>query len=133
MPTPNPEAVRQRAAAAARQRSGQPIAPPLDPVFVALNPHALPARPRPPAELYQWVRRDEEYATLGANVVVELNSESHARQPTTRAWAIIRRAERSHRLAGQRTSRPDRRHADRADRTSRSHQPQERAMVADTR
>jgi hypothetical protein len=66
-------------------------------------------------------------------VVVELNSESRARQPTTRAWAIIRRADRSDRLAGQRTSRADRRHADRADRTSRSHQPQERAMVADTR
>jgi hypothetical protein len=63
MPTPNPEAVRQRATAAARQRTGQPITPPLDPVFVALNPHALPARPRPPAELHQWVRRDEEYAT----------------------------------------------------------------------
>jgi WhiB family redox-sensing transcriptional regulator len=133
MPTPNPEAVRQRAVAAAHKRSGQPVAPPLDPVFVALNPHALPARPRPPAELHQWVRRDEEYATLGANVVVELNSESHARQPTARAWAIIRRADRSHRLAGQRTSRPDRRHTDRADRTSRSQQPQEREMGADPR
>ena len=106
MPTRNPEAVRQRAVAAARQRSGQPVTPPLDPVFVALNPQALPARPRSPAELYQWVRREEQYATLGANVVVELYSESHARQPTTRAWAIIRRADRSHRLADQRTSRP---------------------------
>ena len=100
MPARNPEAVRQRAIAAARQRTGQPATPTLDPVFVALNPGALPARERSPAELYQWVRRDEEYATLGANVVVELNSESHARQPTTRAWAIIRRADRSHRLAG---------------------------------
>jgi hypothetical protein len=45
-------------------------------VFVALNPGALPARERSAAELYQWVRRDEEYAMLGANVVVELNSES---------------------------------------------------------
>ena len=54
MPTHNPEA--------ARQRTGQPIAPPLDPVFVALNPHALPARPQSPAELHEWVRRDEEYA-----------------------------------------------------------------------
>ena len=53
MPTPNPEAVRQRAIAAARQRIGQPLAPPLDPVFVALNPNALPARPRSPAELHQ--------------------------------------------------------------------------------
>jgi hypothetical protein len=97
----------------------------------APDPGALPARERSPAELYQWVRRDEEYATLGANVVVELYSESHARQPTTRAWAIIRRADRSHRLASQRTSRPDRRHTDRADRTSRSQQPQERAIAAE--
>ena len=136
MPTPNPEAVHQRAVAAARQRSGQPVTPPLDPVFVALNPTALPARPRPPAELYQWVRRDEEYAILGANVVVELYSESRGRQPTARAWAIIRRADRNRRLAGQRASRAERRQADRADRadrTSRSQQLQERQMVADPR
>jgi hypothetical protein len=86
MPARNPEAVRQRAIAAARQRTGRPTIPSLDPVFVALNPDALPARPRSPAELYQWVRREEQYATLGANVVVELYSESHARKPTTRAW-----------------------------------------------
>jgi hypothetical protein len=79
MPARNPEAVRQRAIAAAHKRTGQPATPPLDPVFVALNPNALPARPRPPAELHQWVRRDEEYAILGANVVVELNSESRPR------------------------------------------------------
>jgi hypothetical protein len=128
MPARNPQAVRQRAIAAAHQRTGRPATPSLDPVFAALNPGALPARERSPAELSQWVRR-EQYATLGANVVVELYSESHARQPTTRAWAIIRRADRNHRLAGQRA----RRHSDRADRTSRSQQPQERAMVADTR
>jgi hypothetical protein len=93
----------------------------------------LPARERSAAELYEWVRRDEQYATLGANVVVELYSESHARKPTTRAWAIIRRADRSYRLAGQRASRPDRRHADRADRASRSQQSQERGMAADAR
>ena len=100
---------------------------------MALNPGALPARPRSEAELYQWVRREEQYATLGANVVVEPYSESQARRPTTRAWAINRRAGRSHRLADQRTSRPDHRHPDRANRTSRSHQPQEREMVADAR
>ena len=136
MPTRNPEAVRQRAIAAARQRSGQPATPALDPVFVALNPGALPARERSPAELYEWVRRDEEYAILGANVVVELNSESHARQPTTRAWAIIRRAQRAHRHPNNRQGRGQRRQDDRAtrsDRTSRSHQPQERGMVADAR
>jgi hypothetical protein len=128
MPTPNPEAVRQRAIATARQRTGQPVTPPLDPVFVALNPQALPARPRPPAELHQWVRRDEEYATLGANVVVELNSESRARQPTTRAWAIIRRADRAHRHPNDRQRRGAPRRADRStrsDRASRSHQPEE--------
>jgi hypothetical protein len=103
---------------------------------MALNPHALPARPWSPAELYAWVRRDEEYATLGASVVVELNSESRARQPTTRAWAIIRRAERAHRHPSDRQDRGQRRQADRAsrsDRTSRSHQPEERGMVADAR
>jgi hypothetical protein len=133
MPTRNPQAVRQRAIDAARQRTGQPATPSLDPVFAALNPGALPARPRSPAELYQWVRREEQYATLGANVVVELYSESHARQPTTRAWAIIRRADRSDRLAGQRASRSERRHAGRADRTRRSHQFQKREMAADAR
>jgi hypothetical protein len=81
MPARNPQAVRQRAAEAARQRTGQPGTPALDPVFVALNPGALPARERSEAELYRWVRREEQYATLGANVVVELYSESHARQP----------------------------------------------------
>ena len=89
MPTRNPEAVRQRAVAAAHQRTGQPATPTLDPVFVALNPGALPARERSAAELYEWVRREEQYAALGANVVVELNSESHARKPTTRAWASV--------------------------------------------
>jgi hypothetical protein len=137
MPTRNPETVRQRAVTAARQRSGQPVTPPLDPVFVALNPNALPARPRSPAELHQWVRRDEEYATLGANVVVELNSESRARQPTTRAWAIIRRAERAHRHTSDRHDRSERRQADRTSRTDRSHQAreqvQEREVIADAR
>ena len=98
---------------------------------MALNPGALPARERSPAELYQWVRREEQYATLGANVVVELYSESHARQPTTRAWAIIRRADRNYRLAGQRASRSERRHAERSDRPGRSQQSQEREMAAD--
>ena len=102
-------------------------------MFAALTPRALPARPRSPAELHEWVRREEQYATLGANVVVELYSESHARKPTTRSWAIIRRADRNHRLAGQRASRPERRHTDRADRPSRSQQPKEREMGADAR
>jgi hypothetical protein len=81
MPARNPEAVRQRATDAARQRSGQPATPTLDPVFVALNPGALPARAKPEAELYQWVRREEQYATLGASVVVELYSEATPASP----------------------------------------------------
>ena len=43
---------------------------------------------------------------LGANVVVELNTESRARQPTSRAWAIIRRADRAHWLAAPGTTAP---------------------------
>jgi hypothetical protein len=129
MPARHPEAVRQRAIDAARQRTGRPTTPSLDRAFVALNPGALPARPRSPAELFQWVRREEQYATLGANVVVELYSESHARQPTSRAWAIIRRADRAHRLAGQRTSRPERRHAERASHPDQPHQPHERGWL----
>jgi hypothetical protein len=54
-------------------------------------------------------------------------------QAHPRAWAIIRRADRSHRLAGQRASRSERHAADRADRPSRSQQPQEREMAADAR
>jgi len=44
--------------------------------------------------------------------VVELYSESRARQPNTRAWAILRRADRSYRLASKRASRAERRHND---------------------
>jgi hypothetical protein len=107
----------------------------LDPAFLALNRRLLPARERPAEELAAWVRREEEYATLGANVVVELNSESRTRRPTTRAWAITRRARRAHHRSGDREHRRQRRQADRtsrSDRTSRrSHQAQERGMVAD--
>jgi WhiB family redox-sensing transcriptional regulator len=109
--------------------------PRLDPAFVTLNRGLLPARERSDQELAAWVRRDEQYATLGANVVVELYSESHARRPTTRAWAIIRRAERAQRGTSERQGRTGRRQAERAartDRTSRPHpQPQERGMPAD--
>jgi hypothetical protein len=115
-------------------RPAGPVGPRrLDAAFLLLSRRLLPARERSAEELAAWVRREEEYATLGANVVVELYSESRGRQPTTRAWAIIRRADRSHRLAGQRANRSERRHADRADRASRSQQPQDREMAADAR
>ncbi len=132
MPARNPQAVRQRAIEAARQRSGRPVTPDLDPVFVALNRDELPVRARSGGELAERMRRAEDYATLGARVVVELHTESHAAKPSTRAWAIARRADRGHRLAAQRASRAERRQADRADRTDRPHH-QEREMVADAR
>jgi hypothetical protein len=44
MPARNPEAARRRAIEAARQRSGRPATPSLDPVFVALNHGELPIR-----------------------------------------------------------------------------------------
>ncbi len=132
MPARNPQAARQRAIEAARQRSGRPATPSLDPVFVALNHDELPVRARSGGELAERVRRAEDYAVLGARVVVELHTESHAAKPSTRAWAIARRADRGHRLAGQRASRAERRQADRASRTDRPHQ-QERGLVADAR
>jgi len=136
MPARNPEAVRQRAIDAARRRSGRPATPSLDPVFVALNHGELPTRARTGGELAERVRRAEDYAALGARVVVELHSESHAAKPSTRAWAIARRADRGHRLDGQRASRAEHRHTEREhrrDRTNQPHQPKERGMVADAR
>jgi hypothetical protein len=133
MPARNPEAVRQRAMAAARQRSGRPVTPSLDPEFVALNRGQLPVRARSGGELAERVRRAEDYAALGARVVVELHSESHATKPSTRAWAITRRADRTHRRHVDRERRSDRHRAGRAERTDRPHQPQEREMIADAR
>jgi hypothetical protein len=71
---------------------------------------------------------------LGAAVVVELNSESRTRRPTTRAWAIIRRAHRAHQRSSDRQHRGERRQADRANPTSRSPSlPEEREVAADAR
>jgi hypothetical protein len=125
MPAPDPEAVRQRAIEAARQRSGRPATPSLDPVFVALNRAELPVRARSGGELAERVRRAEDYAALGARVVVELHSESHAAKPSTRAWAIARRAQRAHRRHQDRQQRSDR--GGRAERTDRPHQQERHA------
>ncbi len=137
MPARDPEVVRQRVIEAARQRSGQPVTPSLDPVFVALNHNELPVRARSGGELAERVRRAEDYAALGARVVVELHTESHAAKPSTRAWAITRRAQRAHRRQVDREQRGERHQADRTSRTSRTdrphQQPQEREMVADAR
>jgi hypothetical protein len=133
MPARNPEAVRQRAVEAARQPSGRPATPSLDPVFVTLNHGQLPVRARSGGELAERVRRAEDYAALGARVVVELHTESHAAKPSTRAWAITRRADRAHRRQADRQQRGDRHRGGRTnrdERTSRAHQ-QKREMVAD--
>jgi hypothetical protein len=95
MPARDPVAVRQRAIEAARRRSGRPATPSLDPVFVVLNRDELRVRARSGGELAERVRRAEDYAVLGTRVVVELHSESHATKPSTRAWAITRRAQRA--------------------------------------
>ncbi len=105
-------------------------------MFVTLNRDVLPARERSDAELYRWVRREEQYATLGAAAVTELYSESHARRPTIRAWAIIRRAQRAQTLASQRETRSQRRHVQRAERDHPSHHRwslQEREVSVDAR
>jgi hypothetical protein len=135
MPARNPQAVRQRAIEAARQRT-RPATPSLDPMFVELNHGELPIRARSGGELAERVRRAEDYAVLGARVVVGLHSESHTAKPSTRAWAITRRADRAHRCHQDREQRGERRQADRTSRTDRPHQPQrpqERGMVGDTR
>jgi len=131
MPERNPEAVRQRALAAASQHADPPAAPPLDLVFVALNPGQLPTQRGPQAEQGMRLRRAEEIETLSYRTVVELNAESRLALQR-RVATIARRPERAQRLVDQRAGRADRRQADRASRTHRSHQ-QEREMLADAR
>jgi hypothetical protein len=135
MPARNPEAVRQRAIAAASQRAGPPTAPPLDPVFVTLNSGQLPARRGPQAEQGVRLRRAEEIEALSYRTVVELNAESRL-APERRVATIARRPERAQRLVEERAGRADRRQVERAARTKRPlqpHRPLERGMVADAR
>jgi WhiB family transcriptional regulator, redox-sensing transcriptional regulator len=109
----------------------------LDPTFVALNRKLLPARARSDQELAARVRRAEEYATLGAEVVVEMGSETYGKRPAARVWAITRRAQRAHHRQADRQQRDQRRKADRAsriDRTGRARtQVQDREVAADAR
>jgi hypothetical protein len=133
MPARNPEAVRQRAIAAASRHAGPPAAPPLDPVFAALNQGQLPARRGPQAEQGLRLRRAEEIETLSYRTVVELNAESRL-APQRRVAAIARRPERAQRLAAERAGRVERRQLQRIARIDRrAAQPEERGMVADAR
>jgi WhiB family transcriptional regulator, redox-sensing transcriptional regulator len=114
-----------------------PAARRLDAAFLALNRKLLPARAGSDQELAARVRRAEEYATLGAEVVVEMGSESYGKRPAARAWAITRRGQRAHRRQADRQQRGQRRQADRAsrtDRTRRARAPvQEREVMAGDR
>jgi hypothetical protein len=109
----------------------------LDATFVALNRRILPARARSDQELAARVRRAEEYAVFGADVVVEMGSETYGKRPAARVWAITRRAQRARGRQADRQRRGERRQADRAsrtDRTSRARvQGQEREVTADAR
>jgi WhiB family redox-sensing transcriptional regulator len=121
-----------------RPNSRQPAATRrLDAAFLALNRKLLPVRAHSDQELAARVRRAEEYAIFGAEVVVEMGSETYGRRPAARAWAITRRAQRASHRASDRHGRGERRQADRAsrtDRTSRARaQVQEREVTADAR
>jgi DNA-binding transcriptional MerR regulator len=109
----------------------------LDAAFLQLNRKLLPARARSEQELAARVRRAEEYAVFGAEVVVEMGSETYGKRPAARAWAITRRAQRAHHRQADRQQRDQRRQADRAsraDRTSRARAPvQERQVTAEVR
>ena len=137
MPARNPKAVRQRALAAADSRRADPsAAPPLDPVFVALNQGQLPPARGSPGEQGVRLRRAEEIETLSYRTVVELNAESRL-APQRRVDTIARRPERAQRLASDRTGRADRRQLERAARVDRASrlppELEERGVVADTR
>jgi WhiB family transcriptional regulator, redox-sensing transcriptional regulator len=117
--------------------SSNPATWQLDAAFVALNRDILPARARSEAELAARVRRAEEYAIFGAEVVVEMGSETHGKRPAARAWAITRRVQRAHRRSSDRQHRDQRRQADRASRTHRTGRArapvQDREAPADAR
>jgi hypothetical protein len=134
MPARNPEAVRQRAIANAGRPAIRSVAPPLDPVFAALNRGQLPAARGPQAEHGVRLRRAEEIEALSYRTVVELNAESRL-TPERRVAAIARRPEHAQRLAAERAGRAERRQLERAARTDRPSRPlrQERGVVADAR
>jgi WhiB family redox-sensing transcriptional regulator len=120
-----------------RPTSRKPATARLDAAFLQLNRTLLPARAHSEQELAARVRRAEEYAVFGAEVVVEMGSETYGRRPAARAWAITRRAQRAHHRQADRQQRGERRQADRAsraDRTGRARAPvQERQVTADAR
>jgi len=107
----------------------------LDEVFLALNQGVVPVRARSDGERFARVRGAEQFATVGAEAVTQMATESRSTRQGARVWAITRRAERAQTLARQREHRGERRQAERAgradpDRRPHHRQAQERREVA---
>jgi hypothetical protein len=83
----------------------------------------VPRPPPPDAERFTRVRGAEQFATIGAEAVVEMATESRSARQSARVWAITRRAERAQTLARQRGHRGERRRAERAERAERGRRP----------
>jgi hypothetical protein len=136
MPERNPEAVCQRAMAAASRRAGQPATPGLDrSLWPSTRAPSRPESGHRPSSTSGSVARSSTPPWAPTWLSSSIARATPA-GPTTRAWAIIRRAERAYRHTSDRQGRGERRQVDRAtrsDRTSRSHQPQDPRMVADAR
>ena len=98
----------------------------LDAVFLTLNQGVIPVRARSDAERFTRVRGAEQFATVGAEAVMEMATESRSTRQSTRVWAITRRAERAQTLARQREHRSERRSTERAGRTERDRRPHHR-------
>jgi len=107
----------------------------LDAAFLALNQGVVPIRARSDAERFTRVRGAEQFATVGAEAVTQMATESRSTRQSARVWAITRRAERAQTLARQREHRGERRQVERAgradpDRRPHHRQAQERREVA---
>jgi WhiB family transcriptional regulator, redox-sensing transcriptional regulator len=120
-----PTLTRPGARPARSEQAGQ-----LDAAFLALNQDVVPVRARSDAERFTRVRGAEQFATIGAEAVVEMATESRSRRQSARVWAVTRRAERAQTLARQREHRGERRQAERADRADRDRRPHHRQREA---
>jgi WhiB family transcriptional regulator, redox-sensing transcriptional regulator len=113
-----PTVTRPGARPATREPAGR-----LDAAFLALNQGVVPVRARTDVERFTRVRGAEQFATIGAEAVVEMATESRSSRQSARVWAITRRAERAQTLARQRDHRSERRRAERAGRAERDRRP----------
>src|SRR6266536_3287988 len=97
-----------------------PTVPPLDPVFVQLNPGTVLHRRGHTIDPAVRLRRAEELATLGAQVVADMNTENNAQRASLRRHAIQRRAERAEQLRAERATRPTQQRTDRGERQAQA-------------